>query len=151
MDKYYLTQERFDELKKELEVLRNEKRIEVAEHLKRAKEYGDLSENFEYAEAREEQSRIEGRIAELDEMLKAAAIIKKTGSDSVQIGSTITVQQDGNAMRYTIVGSNESSPKENKISNVSPLGKAFLGHRVGDSIQVETPGGMRAYLIKGIE
>ncbi len=151
MNKAYLTQERFDELKKELEMLRSDKRMEVAEHLKRAKEYGDLSENSEYAEAREEQSRVETRIAELDDMLKSAVIIKKTGGDVVQVGSTINVQKDGETMRYTIVGSNESNPKENKISNESPMGRAFLGHKVGESVNVETPGGTRVYLIRSIE
>src|SRR3989338_2897228 len=100
----YLTEERREELIKELESLRNVARMEVAEHLKRAKEYGDLSENSEYVEAREEQARIETRIAELDDMLKSAVIIKKNagGGNMVQVGSTVTVKKDGKDATYAI-------------------------------------------------
>ncbi|MDO8515641.1 MAG: transcription elongation factor GreA [bacterium] len=152
MDHYYLTQERLDELKKELETLKRDRRIEVADQLKRAKEFGDLSENAEYAEAREEQSRIEGRIFELDELLKKAKIITKTsGSDTVEIGSTVKVKKGENILTYTIVGSDESKPEENKISNESPLGRAFLNHRVGDDVSVHTPAGNVMYQVMSIE
>lgn len=152
MDTPYLSQERYDELKHELEELRSTSRAEIAEQLKHAKEYGDLSENAEYAEAREEQSRIESRISELDEMLKAAVIIKKgTGGDVANIGSTVTAKKDGQVMQYTIVGSNESNPAERKISNESPLGRAFLGRRPGDAVKVETPSGTAEYTITKIE
>lgn len=150
----YLTQERYDALKKELEALKNESRLEVAEHLKRAKEYGDLSENSEYAEAREEQSRIETRIAELDEMLKAAVIIQKPAAgvgDLVTVGCTVTVKKGDKTMRYTIVGSNESNPTENKISNESPLGRAFLNRKSGEKVSVTTPSGVTEYTIVSIE
>src|SRR5260221_9536649 len=110
MDTPYLSQERYNELQKELDDLRNVSRLEVADHLKRAKEYGDLSENAEYAEAREEQSRIETRIGELDEMLKSAVIIHKgTGGDMVTVGCTVTVKKGEKITNYVIVGSNESN------------------------------------------
>ncbi len=152
MDKYYLSKERLQELKDELERLRTQKRIEVAERLKHAKEYGDLSENSEYSEARDEQSRVEQRIFELEELFKRAVVIKKTeGGDKVSVGSAVTVKKENNLFRYQIVGSNETSPEEGKISNESPLGRAFLGHKVGDSVTVKTPGGEVAYQITKIE
>ena len=145
-------EERYEELKKELEQLRNVARLEVAEHLKRAKEYGDLSENSEYVEAREEQSRIETRISELDDMLKSAVFIKKNagGSGLVQVGSTVTVKKGDKNVQYVIVGSNESNPAENKISNESPLGRAFLNHAAGDVVEVETPAGKTKYTIVSV-
>ena len=152
MDEFYLTEERKKELEQELETLKGEKRIEVAEHLKRAKEYGDLSENAEYVEAREEKDRTEQKIAELEELLKSAKIIKKmSGSDRVHVGSTIAVKKGKETVKYTIVGSNESNPKEMKISNESPLGKAFIGRRVGDRVTVDTPGGSVEYRITRID
>lgn len=146
---YYLTQERYDELTRELESLRSERRREVAEQLRRAKEYGDLSENAEYAEAREEQSRVEARIAELDDTLKSAVIIKKHegGASAVRIGSTVSVRRDGATTMYTIVGSSESNPAENKISNESPIGRALLGKKMGDTVHAETPAGTVAYTV----
>ncbi len=152
MDQYYLTKERLEELKKELENLKSEKRLDVAERLKRAKEYGDLSENSEYSEAREEQSRVEGRIFELEETLKKAVIIKKSaGSEQVEVGATVTVKKDLNVFRYMIVGSNEAKPEEGKISNESPLGRAFLHRKVGDKVMAKTPGGEVSYQITKIE
>ncbi len=152
MDKYYLTEERLKELQKELEMLKTQTRLEVAEHLKRAKEYGDLSENAEYAQAREEQSQLETRIFELEELLKRAVIIHKTeGSDVVLVGSKVTVKVNGIPREYTIVGSNESRPEEGKISNESPIGRALLGHKVGDSITIAIPSGQTVYQISKIE
>ncbi len=149
---YYLTPERLEELKKELEVLKSERRADVSERLRRAKEFGDLSENSEYTEAREEQSAVETRIAELEDMMKNASIIKKgAGGGEVHIGSTVTVEKDGAERTYTIVGSDESKPEENKISNESPLGAAFLGKKVGESIGVTTPNGEATYKITRIE
>lgn len=152
MDQPYLTEERREELKKELEHLRNVARLEVAEHLKRAKEYGDLSENSEYVEAREEQARIETRISELDDMLKSAVIIKKNGGGGsmVQVGSSVTVKKGDKTTTYMIVGSNESDPMNNKISNESPMGHAFLNRSVGETVEVSTPGGKAKYTIVSI-
>lgn len=152
MDKYYLTKERFEELKIELENLRTKKRMEIAERLKRAKEFGDLSENSEYTEAREEQNWVEGRIFELEEIFKHVVIIEKQkGASDVQIGSTVTFKKGNQVSKYMIVGSNEASPKEGKISNESPIGRAFLKHKVGDTVTVKTPAGEVSYQITKIE
>lgn len=147
-----MTEERRQELIKELENLRNVGRVEVSEHLKRAKEYGDLSENSEYTEAREEQARIETRIAEVDDMLKSAVIIRKNagGGNTVQVGSSVTVKKGDKTMTYDIVGSNESDPMKNKISNESPMGHAFLNRAPGDVVEVETPGGKVKYTIVSV-
>ncbi|RJQ29584.1 transcription elongation factor GreA [Candidatus Parcubacteria bacterium] len=153
MDKYYLTKERFEELKKELGDLKNKGRLDIAERLKRAKEFGDLSENSEYAEAREEQSFVESRIFELEELLKKAVLIKKSGgsAEHVEVGSTVSVKKDGQVFRYTLVGSYEAKPEEGKISDESPLGKAFLRRKVGDSVAVTVPSGSVVYQITKIE
>jgi transcription elongation factor GreA len=149
---YYLTPERLEELKKELNELKTVRRAEVAERLQRAKELGDLSENIEYQEAREEQSQIENRIAELEEIVRQAALISKSSQQEVaEIGSVVIAAKNGDKIKFTIVGSNEADPTEGKISNESPLGKAFLGHKAGDSITVKTPGGEAVYKIIGIE
>lgn len=149
---YYLTEEGLDEIKKELEHLKREARAEIAERLRRAKEYGDLSENSEYIDAKDEQSRLEGRIFELEEILRDIVIIKKSkNAITVKIGCTIDVEKNGKTMRYTIVGREEADPGANLISNESPLGRAFLGKKVGDAVEVETPGGKIKYRIKKIE
>lgn len=152
---HYLTKEKLEELKKELEHLKKDVRNEIAERLKRAKEYGDLSENAEYSEAKDEQARIESRIFELEDVLRNASVIKKSGAkDVVSIGSTIEVKKSGRGgekiLKYTIVGSNEAKPEENLISNESPLGKAFLDKKKGDIIKIETPGGKAEYKIMKI-
>jgi transcription elongation factor GreA len=152
MSKQYLTQERLDELKVELEELKNTKRQEVAQRLKQAKEYGDLSENSEYAEAREEQASVESRIFELEELMKEAVTIKTgEGGDIVQVGSIVTVKKGDKTMTYTIVGPYEAKPEEGRISDESPLGKAFLKHKVGDVIQIATPGGSVSYEVVEIK
>lgn len=146
MTQQHLTQERLDELKAELEMLKNTKRQEVAQRLKTAKEYGDLSENSEYVEAREEQANVEARIFELEELLKDVVTIKTgEGGDVVAVGSIVTVKRGDREMTYTIVGPYEAKPEEGRISDESPLGKSFLGHRVGDMISVATPGGTVQY------
>jgi transcription elongation factor GreA len=152
MQKQYLTQERLDELKAELEALKSSKRMEVAARLKQAKEYGDLSENSEYAEAREEQANVEGRIFELEELLKNVEVITKhSGGSVVDVGSTIVVKKGEKTATYNIVGSYEANPMEGKISDESPLGKAFLGRKTGDVVDVTTPGGTAKYEILKIE
>lgn len=151
-EQYYLTPERFEELKAELVHLKIVRRLEVAERLKRAKELGDLSENAEYSEAREEQAVVESRIFEVEDMIKNAVIIKH-GSDSklVEIGSSVVVMKDGKEMTYHIVGSNETKPEDGYISNESPLGKAFLGKKPGEDITVVTPKGEAHYTIVKIK
>ncbi len=146
--KQYLSKERFDELTAELAELKTTKRNEVAQRLRTAKEYGDLSENSEYAEAREEQASVETRIAELGDLLKNVEILTKSkGIDAVQVGSVITVKKGGKEMTYTVVGSYEADPLAGKISDESPLGKAFLGKKVGDKVNVDAPAGKITYEI----
>ncbi|OGM91760.1 transcription elongation factor GreA [Candidatus Wolfebacteria bacterium RIFCSPLOWO2_01_FULL_45_19] len=152
MVKQYFTSERLEELKKELHELKTKRRKEVADRLKRAKEYGDLSENSEYSEAKDEQSQLESRIFELEETIKNAQLIQMTsGRAVVQIGSTVIVQKDDKSSRYTIVGSNEAKPEDGKISNESPLGKAFLGKKPGETAIVTAPSGKIEYKIIAIE
>ena len=152
MLKQYLTQERLDELKAELVDLKNNKRQEVAQRLKQAKEYGDLSENSEYAEAREEQATVESRIFELEELMKDVVTLKTgEGGDIIQVGSIVTLKKGEKIMTYTIVGPYEAKPEEGRISDESPLGKAFLKHKVGDVITVATPGGSVSYEVTEIK
>lgn len=151
----YLTQERYDEIVREVSKLKTEERKRVAERLKNAKDLGDLSENFDYHEAREEQSRLEQRIHELEEILRNSVIIKKTnGTATVRIGGRVTVARPGDGAggtAFTIVGSSEAKPAEGFISNESPLGKALLGKKVGDAVTVSTPKGVTTYQILRIE
>ena len=150
--KYYVTKERFDELKAELERLKKEERNEIAERLKRAKEYGDLSENSEYTAAKDEQARLESQIIEMENIIRNSEIIKKTsGKGIVQIGSTIEIKRKDKTFKYTIVGSQEANPESNLISNESPLGRSFLDKKAGDIVKIETPGGIVEYKIIKIE
>lgn len=148
----YISKERFEELKNELERLKKEERSDIAERLKRAKEYGDLSENSEYTAAKDEQARLESQIIELENILRNSEIIKKTGEKGIiQIGSTIEVKRKDKVFKYTIVGSQETNPEFNFISNESPLGRAFLEKKAGDIVKIETPGGIVEYKIIKIE
>jgi transcription elongation factor GreA len=156
-ESHYLSKERYEELRQELEKLKGAGRAEVAEKLKRAKEYGDLSENAEYAEAREEQNLIEARIFELEALLKSATMIEKDAGGVppvggvVRVGATVTVEKDGKVMQYTIVGPYDAKPDEGKISDESPLGKAFVGRKSGETVSVTTPAGNATYKIKKVE
>jgi len=148
----YLSPERFEELNKELNELKTKGRQEVALRLKAAKDLGDLSENSEYQEAREEQSRLEQRIFELEELLKNSTIIKKSqGSQTVRIGSKVKVKQGENIFEYKIVGSNEANPAEGLISNESPIGRGLLGKKVGDMVSITVPRGEVVYHILAID
>ncbi len=150
--KYLLTPEGLEKLSRELKELIEVKRKEVIERIREAAAHGDLSENADYAQAREEQSFIEGRIAEIEDMVKNAEIIHSGGShNSVNIGSTASVKVGGSQRKYTIVGSNEANPKENKISNESIVGKALLGRKVGEKVKIQTPAGETEYEIVSIE
>lgn len=152
MAPYYVTKTRLEELQNELAELKTKKRLEVSERLKRAKEFGDLSENSEYSEAKEEQVQVEGRIFELEEIIRNATVIKKNMEKSeVTIGSTVRAVKDGQERVYHIVGSNETKPEEGRISNESPLGQAFLGKKVGDVAEMTAPGGQNSYKIIAIE
>lgn len=149
--KYLLTQDGLVKLNEELKHLVNEKRKEVIERIREAAAHGDLSENADYAQAREEQSFIEGRIQEIEDMIKNAEIITaSTQHNSVTIGSTIKVKTGGKEKTYTIVGSNEANPLEGKISNESTVGKALLGKKIGDEVTVTTPVGDKVYEVTAI-
>ena len=150
--KYLLTKEGLEKLNEELKVLINDKRKEVIERIREAAAHGDLSENADYAQAREEQSFIEGRIAEIEEIIKNAEIIATNGhGTNVTIGSTVTIKASGSEKRYTIVGSNEANPKEGKISNESLVGRALLGRKAHEKFKVTTPSGDIEYEIASIE
>jgi len=147
----YLSKEGLEQLKKELERLKL-KRQEIAQRLEEAKALGDLSENTEYLQAKEAQGFNEGKILELEDTLKNAVVISKNGGNSiVQIGGTVEVNSQGEKQTFTIVGSEEANPAEGKISNESPLGRAFLGHKVGDAVNVETPRGRANYKIISVK
>jgi transcription elongation factor GreA len=145
MPNNFLTREGYQKLQEELEYLRKVKRQEVANRLHEAMEEGELIENAEYEAAKNEQAFVEGRIQELEALLASAKIIEdssKKKSDVIQLGSKVTIKE-GNfeAETFTIVGAAEANPREGKISNESPIGKAILGHKAGDTVKVETPGG----------
>jgi len=142
MTSTFLTKEGFEKLQDELVYLRTAKRQEVADRLHEAMEGGELIENAEYEAAKNEQAFVEGRIQELEMLLATARVIEKKTNDAVQVGSTVTIQEDGlEEETYTIVGAAEANPREGKISNESPMGKAVLSHRAGDEVQIETPDG----------
>lgn len=152
-----VTEEGFKKLQDELEHLKNVRRREVAEHIKEAISYGDLSENSEYEEAKNEQAFVEGRILELEDMIKNVKVIqdkaagkKSTAAAVVQFGSTVTVKEestDAVEQIFTIVGSSEADPFNGKISNESPLGQAIMEQRVGDVVEFQAPKGMVKYKI----
>ncbi len=142
----YISREGLENLKKELEILKVRRR-EISQLLEEAKALGDLSENHEYHEAREAQAFNEGRIQELEEKIKDAKIITGRGNSEVRIGSVLTVKFNGDKRNFIIVGSEEADPVNGKISNESPIGKAFLGKKVSDEIEAETPSGKKIYKI----
>ncbi len=149
----YLTQEKFDQLAKELDDLKTVKRREVAENLEYAKSLGDLSENAEYHEARETQANTEERIARLETMLKSAVIMSAHHGNTVSIGSVVHLekQKDKSKVKYQIVGSEEANVSEGKLSIHSPLGAAMIGKKKNDLFQVHTPGGKVDYKVISIE
>ena len=147
-----LTEEGLKKLKDELKVLKEDRRHEVIERIQEAVSHGDLSEIADYAQAKEEQAFIEGRIQELEDMVKNAQIIEhKSDHNLVSIGSTVSIRMNGKDLKYTIVGANEANPASGKISNESLVGRALLGAKRGDKIPVETPAGKTEYEIINIE
>ena len=151
----FLTSEGFKNLEVELEELRNDRRPQVAERIQQAKDIGGTVDNAEYEEAKNEQAFVEGRILTLESMLKTAVIIpdhKKAPSDIVEIGSIVTVlvATTGKKERYTIVGSAEASPAGGRISNESPVGKALLGKRADDEVEVNIPAGTQQLTIVSV-
>lgn len=147
----YLTKAGLEEMQKELEYLKLEKRPEVINALKDARALGDLSENAEYDAARTEQAIVESKIQELEAMIENAIVISDVKTDQVAIGSKVKIEyvEDKETEEYTIVGSKEADPFQNKISNESPIASAILGLRVGDIVSVESPNGK--YDVKVVE
>ncbi len=150
--KYLLTPEGPEKLIQELKTLVNDKRQEVIERIREAAAHGDLSENADYAQAREEQSFIEGRIQEIEDIIKNAEIISTNSHhNNVSVGSTVSVKINGQEKKYTIVGSNEANPQEGKISNESLVGKSLLGKKTGEKFKIAAPAGEMDYEIVSIE
>jgi transcription elongation factor GreA len=139
----YLTQEGATKLRSELEELVNTKRPELAQRLRHAIQMGDLTENADYIKAKEDQAFLEGRIQELEFILREAIIVEKDGQNEVvRIGNTVLISQNGGQPEtFILVGVKEANPREGKISHESPIGKALLGRKRGDTSVVETPGG----------
>ena len=147
-----ISQEGYEKLKKELDERVCVRRLEIASRIESAKELGDLSENAEYAEAKDEQAFNDGRIGELATLLKNVTVVQSNGEKSkVGMGSAVTVKTGGNIKKYTIVSFNEANPGEGKISNESPLGVSFIGKKKGDKVKVNTPRGEMEYEIVEIE
>jgi transcription elongation factor GreA len=145
-----ITPEGLEKLKEELEYLENDKRREVADRIKQAREFGDIAENSEYDDAKNEQAMLEQRIASLQDRLRRAAVIdnKHLDTETVGVGAVVHVkdQKSGKSQKFQIVGSAEADPMEHKLSNESPIGKALVGSRRNDVVTVETPRGPKKKL-----
>ena len=153
-EKQYLTEEGAADLRRELEELKNVKRPQLAAKLKEAISQGDLSENADYHDAKEQQAFLEGRIQYLEGLLHSAVIIADNGKASsvVNVGSEVTVQEGSEPPEiFYIVGAAEANPREGKISNESPLGRALLGRKVGEKVKVDAPAGQLTFKIKSIK
>ena len=145
-----LTPEGLEKLQRELDELQTNKRREVAERIREAREFGDISENAEYDDAKNEQMMLEQKIAQLEERLRSAQVInaEDLSTDVVKVGVTVNVKDEktGDADKYTIVGSAEANPSAKKLSNESPVGKALMGHKRGDTVDVALPNGKKRKL-----
>lgn len=149
-----LTKEKLEKLEDELEYLKTKKRPEMAEKIKIARSFGDLSENADYDEAKNEQGEVESRIMKIEDMIRNAKTIEVVeNSDTVGVGNTVTLfdEEFEEEVEYKIVGTAESNPLEGYISNESPVGEAIIGHKVDDRVEVETPNGKMYFVIKGIK
>ena len=146
-----LTREGLEKLQHELEDLRTTRRTEIAERIKYAKEFGDISENAEYEDAKNEQGMLEGRILTLEKMVRNAVIIEEHHDGKVQVGSRVTVKDEFGKEQFTIVGPAEVDVQAGRISMESPVGKALLGHKVGEQVKVQTPGGTRPITIVKVD
>ncbi len=148
MEKYYLTKEALEKLKKELHELKTKTILEVAQKINQAASFGDLSENAAYTAAREEKAALDEKIYQLEEMINNAILIKKKSqSDKVSIGSTVFLKTDNKTIKYTILDSLIADPVKGIISYGSPLGQALLNHKKGDIIEITTPKGRTKYKI----
>lgn len=153
-EQHYLTAEGKEDLERELKQLTEVKRPELAQRLKEAVAMGDLKENADYHDTREQMSLLDGRIQHLENILRNAVVIENEGpTDEVRIGSTVTIRPDGEDEdeRYTIVGPAEANPREGRISQKSPIGAALIGRRKGDKVTCETPNGKFIFKIRKIE
>lgn len=149
---HYFSKQGLEKLKAELDELKNVRVRETSAKIESAKALGDLKENAEYHSAKDEMGFIQGRIREIEETLKNIQVIKEDGAtDKVSVGSTVEVESRNGARTYTIVGSAEADPMNGFISNESPLGQAFLNHKVGDEVEVNTPAGVIQYSIISIK
>lgn len=147
----YLSAEGLKKLEAELEELRTHKRAEVAERIHNAMEFGDFSENSELEQAKNDQAFLEGRILSLEQMLKNAVVIDQNGKhESVEVGSKVIVESEGEKNEYVIVGSAEAAPAEGRISNESPVGHALIGHRAGETVKLTVPAGSVEMKILGV-
>ncbi|PIT90485.1 MAG: transcription elongation factor GreA [Candidatus Komeilibacteria bacterium CG10_big_fil_rev_8_21_14_0_10_41_13] len=146
-----LTPEGKNKLEEELNYLKNTKRKDITERIETAKEHGDLSENAEYHEAREDQSFTEGRIKEIEHILKNATVVMADKSGHVQVGSKVSVEMEGNQFEFSIVGSHEGDPSQGMLSCDSPIGEALLGKKAGDQVEIKTPKGLVSYTIKKVQ
>ena len=148
---FHLTAEGVKELQTELEKLIAE-RGPIAERIRTAREFGDLSENAEYSSAREEQNKTESRIAEIENILQNVEIIKasKTAATEVRLGSSVTLKGSGKTKQFMVVGTVEADPLEGKISDESPIGQALLGKKLGDDVEIKTPAETITYKIESI-
>ena len=152
MEEKYLTKEGLENLKKELEYLKKEGRIEVSEELKEAILFGDLSENAAYDEAKEKQSLLESKINDLEKLINSAKVIEEgQGNGCVKIGSYVTIKSDSGEEKYYIVGEEEANPLENRISFKSPLGKELINKPKGAEVEIKTPKGLLKYKILKID
>ena len=151
MKEIILTAEGYEKLKQEIEFLQTEKRREVAERIRVAREFGDIAENAEYDDAKNEQAMLEHKIAQLEERLLSARVItkKEISKDTVSVGSKVRIRDVAakQTFEYHIVGSAEANPTENKLSNESPVGKAIMGHKKGDVVEVTAPRGALKFKI----
>ncbi len=151
---YHLTQAGADKLRAELAELKGPRRTELAKRLRVAIQQGDLSENADYHKAKEDQGFLEGRIKEIEAILRNLVIISESGSTNgvVGIGSNVVVQEKGReSVKYFVVGAQEADPRNGKISNVSPIGQALMGHKAGDSVTFKTPAGELILQIVSVE
>ena len=148
----YLTPEGEAKLKAKLAELTGARREELAQRLRSAIQMGDLSENADYHKAKEDQAFLEGRIQEIEAILRMAVIVEKKQSDVVMVGSRVTVQEEGfDPETFSMVGAKEADPRNNKISNESPIGSALMNHRAGETVEAQTPGGKLKIKILNVE
>ena len=151
-EEYYLTKEGAEKMRAELEDMLVNQRMELSERLRTAIQQGDLSENADYHKAKEDQAFLEGKIKEYEEVLAGVKIIKEKHSGLVDVGSTVTIQEEGQPEeKYQLVGAKEARPLDGRISNESPTGQALIGHKPGDIVEVSTPQGSTKYKIISID